>query len=143
MKRFTARTHRGKVRRRRWRQSWTVMLEWIGDKAGVLPLIEHLFQAPSDGSGTILACGLNDATWTRYTKTEALGLFNCLKHLGRVRFSPYVRVQLFHDFEDVPIQFGPGGTIAMSELGKGTKRIAVYRRGKPPDFKRLIRKRRA
>ena len=125
---------------RRWRESWSVMLEWIGDKASVLPLIEHYFQAPSDGSGTFLACGLNDATWTRYTKTEGLALFNCLKDLCRkVRFSPYVRVQLHHDSTDTTLHLRTDGTIAMKELGKGFDRIAVYSRGKKPDLSKLCR----
>ena len=124
------------MRQRRWRESWTVMLEWLGNKTQVLPLIEHHIRLSSDGSGTMLACGLNDATWTCYKKADATHLFGRLKYMARwAGFSPYVRIQLFHDFKDVPIQFGLGGTISMKDAGKGTKRLEVYRRGKPPDFK--------
>ncbi len=134
----TARKYR-KGRPRRWRESWTVMLEWSGDKYGVQSLIEHYLQSPSDGSGSFLAVDLNDMSWTRYTKTEGLGLFKAVKDLCRARFSPYVRLQLFHDFKEVPIQFGPGGTISMKDAAKGTKRLKVYSRGKTPDFSKLFR----
>jgi hypothetical protein len=138
MKRHTPRKYRRGSRK--WREHWTVMLEWIGNKPQVLPLIEHHIRLASDGSGTMLACSLNDATWTCYRKTDAEHLFGRLKRLGRIRFSPYVRVQLFHDFKDVPIHFGPEGSIAISELGRGVKRLAVYRLGKTPDFSKLYRK---
>lgn len=76
--------------------TWSVMLEWTGNKPQVLPLIEYIVRRNSDGSGCWLPCSLCDAQWCDLTRRVARRLYTRLGHLldGRVRFAPYVRISL-------------------------------------------------
>lgn len=113
----------------RARECWSVMLEWIGNKPQVLPLIEYHLGEQSGGSGTLIALQLNDANWKCKSRTDAKVIFAMLKHLCRgARFSPYIRLQLF---EEAPPRTDHGPV--------RDRRLAFYRYGKAPDFTKLVK----
>jgi hypothetical protein len=79
--------------------TWSVLLEWTGNKSQVLPLIEHIVKRDSDGSGCFLACSLCDAQWDDLRRGPARRIFGAVSKLlvRRIRFAPYVRVSLFNN----------------------------------------------
>jgi hypothetical protein len=77
--------------------TWSVMLEWTGDKSQVLPLIEIIVRRQSDGSGCFLPIWLCDAQWYDLNRNAAWRIFGRLQRLSAdVRFARYVRVSLFN-----------------------------------------------
>lgn len=97
---------------------WSVLLEWTGNKAQVLPLIELLVRRISDASGCFTALPLCDAQWWELGPRTARRLYSRLETIAReVRFAPFVHVALFCD----------------------KRHVAHYRRGKHPSLKGLHR----
>jgi hypothetical protein len=86
------------IRRNPTLATWSVLLEWTGDKSQVLPLIEHIVKRDSDGSGCFLACSLCDAQWYDLKRAPARRIFGVLSKLldQRIRFARYVRITLFN-----------------------------------------------
>lgn len=104
-----------------WKPSWDVWLEWCGDLAPVLPLLEFIVKRNSDRSGGFVdGSNLCDASWYFNDPRKARGLFDRLRAvLTKVRFSYYVRLRLLHDWKP----------------GKEYRCVEIYRRGRLPKLR--------
>ena len=60
---FKARTHRPGPRK--WRESFTVWIDFIGDRSQIGPLLDFIAGEPSDGGGTmVIGPWLSDQSWS-------------------------------------------------------------------------------
>ena len=149
---MTARTHRHGPRK--WRESFNVWIEFIGDRSQVGPLLDFIAGSASDGGGTFLiGPPISDQSWTfRGTRNyrqprgsivnpspshRANECFDRLKAAANfANFSPYIRLRLLHDDKPdrcepllVPVGKNPVKHYPLSEGGGHD--IAV-RRGRGP-----------
>jgi hypothetical protein len=149
----TARTHRRGPRK--WRESFTVWIDFIGDRSQVGPLLDFIAGCPSDGGGTfVIGPPLSDQSWTFdgtpiiEAESAAEKCYDRLKAACRARWSPYIRLRLLHD--DKPdrcekpfVQVGPakhfpksqgGGHEYAVRRGRGPLVLRKYQRGKLPQM---------
>jgi hypothetical protein len=103
--------------KQKFKAHYGVLIEWMGDKTQVLPLLEHIAGEPSDGSGSFFAFPLNDASWSG-EHLHMSAIYARLRKACSLRFTWYVRLQLHH---------------FVTEHGHA-KRVLMYKRGKPPKF---------
>lgn len=121
----------------KWRESFTVWIDFIGDRSGIGALLDHIAGCESDGGGTFLTSPpLSDQSWTSYpgkprglsiaeAREDAEVIFTRLQKACRARWSPYIRLRLLHD--DKP-ERSPWLV------------LRKYQRGKCPDLSKLMRR---
>ncbi len=148
---MTPRTHRRSPRK--WRESFTVWIDFIGDRSQVGPLLDFIAGCPSDGGGTfVIGPPLSDQSWTvfstseRYTlpplrrdlsesaELKARKIFEKLQAACKTRWSPYIRLRLLHD--DKPDRcekpFVQTGPVKYFPQSKGGGHETPVRRGRGP-----------
>lgn len=146
MKRSTPRTHRRGPRK--WRECFTVWIDFIGDRSQVGPLLDFIAGCPNDGGGQFLSLPLSDQSWKFRDRAGAESCFENLKPACTKRWSPYIRLRLLHD--DKPdrcekpfVQIGPvkhyplsegGGHDIAVRRGRGPIVLRKYQRGKCPQM---------
>ena len=117
---------------RKWRESFTVWIDFIGDRSQIGPLLDHIAGVPSDGGGQFLALPLSDQSWTfvasntltaKVAGDRLFDVFERLKAACRTRWSSYIRIRLLHD--DRP--------------DRCSKVLRKYQRGKCPDLSKVCR----
>lgn len=130
---------------RKWRESFTVWIDFIGDRSQIGPLLDFIAGAPSDGGGTFLiGPPLSDQSWTfsgtrNYRQprgcivnpspgARADECFDRLKAAAcRARWSPYIRLRLMHD--DIPERCKPAGIVReITRSGKTIYRVMKHER---------------
>ncbi len=154
----TPRTHRKGPRK--WRESFTVFIEFIGERWSIGPLLDYIAGAHSNGGGSMLVgpplCdqdwvfpvnpGLGNSSGQLRAREDAIEVFETLKGISRNhRWSPYIRLRLLHD--DKPDRITPmiqvrPGVYKNPPKSSGPLVIRKYVYGKLPKVKvRKLRKR--
>ncbi len=140
-------THR-KGARKKWRESWCVWLDFIGDRSQIGPLLDHIAGELSGGGGSFLALPLSDQSWEFTDLKKADEVFNRLKAACHSRWTPYARLRLMHESEPPPpleskavTRKGKKVTLFFNKRSdlKGPRVLRKYQRGKCPDLKVALR----
>lgn len=157
-----------RVKPRKWRESFTVWIDYLGNRSQIGPLLDHIAGSPSDGGGSVvIGPPLCDQDWNfsakgkRYSIREAQEdaeiVYTILKNACiKTRFSPYIRLRLLHDDKPdrcTPIEITNETTRAGHKLvrlthAKGFSRknargplvLRKYQRGKLPAMEAFSRK---
>lgn len=150
---------KARMRPRKWRESFTVWIDFIGDRSQVGPLLDHIAMWISDGGGSMVVPPfLSDQSWTVYpgkgdqTRITAEAIYNRIAGAcARSRFSPYIRLRLLHD--DRPDRCSPVEVISETtragrkiirlkhaKNSRGPLVLRKYQRGKLPPIKAIKRK---
>ena len=149
---------------RKWRESFTVWIDFIGDRSQVGPLLDHIAGCASDGGGSFVAVPLCDQSWdfvasnavtAKVAGDRALDVFERLKAACRARWAPYVCLRMLHD--DKPERCTRGVTFTRrrknGRIGTTFRRVKhdlpvrgplvlrKYQRGKYPGLSKVFRPR--
>lgn len=140
MKKFTPRTRRVspymRGTPRGWRESFTLWIDFMGERWSIGPLLDHIVGSFSDGGGSmVVGPPVSDQSWTFYAREAAVTAFERLKAACKHRWSNYVEIRLLHD--DKPDRCPPPESVIRKNKGKT---IVLFKNPKPGSGPLVIRK---